>query len=365
MKHYFLSKTYSFLEILEFLFATGRPADLEALKTQLAFRYQSLKNQVQLYHNGRSALAAGLKAALPKNSKVLTTGFTCRAVIEAILAADCIPVYADIDPSLLHFGLKELKESFKKHPDLKAIIIQNTLGNPVPISQIESFAKRHQLLIIEDLAHSAGIIYPDGRLAGTVAPVVALSFGKGKAIDSVSGGALILRDPKLKTKIPNSLPKFTDRLRDRFYPLFSTLARQASYLKLDRLIFGTLIKLHFIQRSADAKLNINITLPSWQAKLTLKSLAKLPSPQPPLRSFFLVREREQVLNKLRQAGYYFSEIWYDVPISPSRTFSKFNFPFSDCPNAKIVSEQIINFPIHYSKKQLQAAHKIIKPYLVS
>lgn len=410
-------------DIVRHLFASGSKRDSLRLREYLAKRYtpneaafeqntttnrherdtptsETISNHltisdVYLYHNGRSALAAALKATIPKGSGVLVNGFTCHAVAEAIRAAGCTPVYTDIQPDTLHFNVENLKKALERHstpkkspqsstsktsaPDtstpsastpnaapIRALIVQNTLGIPIDIAPVEDFAKQHNLIIIEDLAHCAGRTYPDGREVGTVGTATALSFGKGKSVDTISGGALILRDRQsieTQPKRPANAPKLSDRLRDRWYPLFGRLIRTLYYIRLNKVFTGILLKLRWISRSADADLSTSVHLPHWQAKLALRQLQILgnnPQHDAPLRTFAFVKNRDHVLTKLEKNGYKFDEFWYEVPVSPVRYYQNQHFPEKDCPMSVWVAQHIINFPSFYPEEKLKTAHQIAK-----
>lgn len=363
---YFLGKAANFSgkEARRHTFAIGSKKDSEALEEYLALRYEAAKTNVALTANGRSALAIALKTLLPKNSKVLINGFTCHAVLEAVIAAKCVPIYADIDLQNLHYDSKILENNIKKYKDLKAIIIQNTLGIPVDIKPIEKTAKKNNLVIIEDLAHCIGAHYNDGREVGTVGDAAALSFGKGKAIDTISGGAVVIRKKEsvLKNK-PEKRQKLSDTLRARWYPFFGAFSRALNHIHLDKINTALLLKIHFIERSADAKLNIEKRMPHWQAKLALSKLETRKNATKPLRDFFLVKNRDKVLAELKATGFDFTEFWYEVPISPARYYKKVHFPEKECPNAVKVAEHIVNIPDYYKKSELKPAIKIIKENL--
>lgn len=362
---------YQAKQVWEHLFAFATSADFQKLKDFLSQKYQA--NSVQLYHNGRSALAAGLKAVSANSTRTTTTkpgvivnSFTCYAVVSAVWSAGCQPIFADIDLKTLHFDAKSLKATIKAHPEAIAVIVQNTLGIAVDIAPIADLASQHKLALIEDLAHCAGVSYADGREVGTVGSIAALSFGKGKSIDTISGGALILRDSQLKIKhSPTRRPCFADSLRDRWYPFFGICIRAFYNFGFGRKLTGLLIKLHWIERSADAKLSLSTRLTYWQAKLALKQLKSLPKNRPPLRTFYLVNQRDTVLNQLERQGFIFNDTWYDTPVAPERYFKTIDFPLDDCPHAVFASKHIINFPSHYTKNQLKPALKFIKPYLIN
>lgn len=361
MKRFFLGQAanYSAREILSHTFTFGTPRDAKRLLTYLEKRYGTSGNHVALTKNGRSALAIALKFTLPKNSHVIINGFTCYAVVEAVKAAGMTPVFADIDKASLHFTHETLQKVISKKT--KAIIVQNTLGNPVDMKSLEKFANDHDLKIIEDLAHSVGVNYPDGRETGTVGVATVLSFGKEKSIDTITGGAVILRDPCLPAiKAPKLAPKFADRFRARFYPLFGATYRALKPLKLEKIFMGTLLKLKLVERSADNRLDLSRRPSFTTAKLALEQLKSLKNVKKPLRRHFFVENREKVLEELRAHGFFFDGLWYEKPVSPARYYKQVNFPEESCPVAVEVAKQIVNLPAYYPEKSLKTAIKIIK-----
>ncbi len=379
MKFLGLAANYSVGNVFRHLFAWGSRKDADRLKGALAKRYKSREDRVILYHTGRSALAAAIEAVVPRNSKIIVATPTCIAVVRAVRAAGCVPVYADSEKGGVQFGLKELASVIKREPDVAAVIIQNTLGVPVKMHLVEKFCKEKGIKIIEDLAHSAGRFYPDGREVGTVGVATALSFGKGKAIDTISGGALIVRDRN--AKMPNSpafKPQRADRWRDRWYPFLAMLSRGLWNVKVGKMILGASVKLGWIQKSADAELNLDTRLTNWQAKLAYRQLGELPRTvpkalkvaadgvlaNPPLREWRIVQNRKQVLKELEQAGYDFHEIWYDEVVSPKRYLKEAEFDSRQLPNTTDLVKKIINVPTCYSEDSLKNAYKIIAKYEV-
>ena len=360
MRHYFLGMAAEYADgrWLKHLFTVGRKRDLDALKRFLAQKYQG---EAMLCKNGRSALALALKAYFEPGDEVLVNSFTCYAVYEAVKAAGLKPVFVDISKTDLNFDLEKLQSCDKA----KGIIVQNTLGNPVDIKAIEEFAKEHELTIIEDLAHSAGIRYKDGRMAGTVGSACAFSFGKDKSIDTVSGGAVVMRDPcKHEIKAPFKTPKPSDHLRAKFYPMFGAMCRGLSYIGVGGGLMRCLVKIHWVEKSADNRLSLDERPSKFEAKLALKQFQDLRrTGEPVLREFCFVRDRAEVLKKLQKKGYYFGGFWYEKPVSPERYYKKVHFPEKECPNAVYVAEHILNLPNYYTGRDLKKARKIIKEYL--
>ena len=354
-------------KISECLFGKGKSQDLRELSEYLAGRYNGT---AMLCKNGRSALCLALKAYFNPGDKIIVNGFTCYAVYEAIVEAGMAPVFVDINAKNLNFDEKTLEAPWKGaavHANrIKGIIVQNSLGNPVDMEMVEKFAKKHGLLIVEDLAHSAGVRYPDGREIGTVGVAAALSFGKDKAVNAISGGAVILRDtPKFEVEAPFKAPRVSDHLRARFYPLFCGMSKGLNGIHLGGALMKFFLLVHWVERSADNRLSLIRRPSKFQAKIALSGFKKFRHRgEGNLRDFYLVKNREEVLKKLRDAGYFFDSFWYEKPVSPTRYYKEVKFPEEDCPVAMEVTKQIINFPKYYTRAELAKAHEIIKPYLI-
>lgn len=367
---YFLGQAsnYKTRDVIRHTFAVASRKWSNMLRQHLAKIYNAEAKNVFLMNNGRSALAAAMKTFLNPGDEVIINGFTCYAVLQAVEKAGMTPVYADINRKTLNFDAKTLEKAIMNHKKVKAIIIQNTLGICVNIKEIEEFANNHKLIIIEDLAHCAGFKYADGRPVGSVGVAAALSFGKGKSLDTITGGALVINDAsKLNQKSTGKLhfgykaPKLSDSLRARFYPLLASIGRATTKIHLEKYWYGPLIKLHFIERAVDAKLNYYRRPAHWQSKLILRQLQDIEvHGAKPIRTFRLVNDRAATLDKLQKAGYNFREVWYDVPVSPVRYYNQVNFDESACPVSTEISKHIVNLPTYYPSEELNHAIKIIE-----
>jgi dTDP-4-amino-4,6-dideoxygalactose transaminase len=338
---------------------------------------------------------------VPKGSRVAINGLTCYAVPQAVKAADCVPVYVDINAQDFNFDIEELGKILTSDPKIKAVIIQNHLGLAVDIKAIEKLAKKHDLTIIEDLAHCAGSHYADGREVGTVGDATALSFGKSKAIDTTEGGALVLRvapsfaleedmeDGRARERASSEvivgatsrqvLPALADRLRDRIYPITGWKVRQAFRIGLGKAVVAFVFKTRLVTRSAEGRVNPRLRLTHWQAKLALEQFKNLnqtaktrakyaaqysyPKTSSILRIPFLVNNRNRLLKQLQKHNIFLDDSWYDVPVSPKRYYARSNFPETSCPVATRVAGQMLNLPL-LPEEKLKTALDLIRPEVV-
>ncbi len=367
------ASNYSWSQVFRHLFAQGKKTDSTALRKSLAGKYRVQIEDVALYHSGRSALSMAFRTILPDGGPVIIPGLTCIAVVRAIREAACTEVFADIEPQDLSYNLSNLEQTLSKlskntpkpQHDIDKndkvcyngiIMIQNTLGLPCNVAKIERLANKYNFAIVEDLAHCAGRFYSDGREVGTVGQAVALSFGKGKAIDTINGGAAVLRISNNLAQ-PQRLPSRAERWRDRWYPFLASISRATWRIGLGKVLMAIFVKFGWVQRSADTALDTEVRLTDWQAKLAAAQLAKLP--KTPLREFMLVNNRKKLLDNLAKAGYNFSEIWYDTPVSPARYANEAKFPAKNCPQTVQIAQQIINLPTWYPEAKLAKARSII------
>ena len=125
-----------------------------------------------------------------------------------------------------------------------------------------------------------------------------------------------------------------------------------------------MLKIHWVEKSADNRLDLGRKIAKFEAKCALKRLLNIPKEgAEPLRRFYLVENRPEVLEKLRQKGYFFDGFWYEKPVSPERYYGEVEFPEKDCPVATEVAQKIVNLPSYYSEKELAAALRIIEKYV--
>ena len=185
-----LGSNYNFKFVIKSLFTIG---DTNNSKELTSFLEEKYSGSAMLFYKGREALSMALKIMhLPQGSEIAINGFTCVAVFNAIKVAGYNPVCLDLTKKGgVNFTPETLEKTIKNNKKIKAVIIQNTLGYPCDIEEIQSICKKNNLILVEDLAHCVGTKYLNGKEAGTMGDFVCLSFSQDKIIDAITGGALI------------------------------------------------------------------------------------------------------------------------------------------------------------------------------
>lgn len=376
-----LGSNYSTHDVWQHLFARSKPG----ADTQLAQTLgQYYGGQAALTYKGREALEIALKSSqLPAGSMIGINGFTCYAVYRAVENAGYKALPIDITPGQLNFGLTELEHAHTKNPQLKAVIIQNTLGYGADMQSLANYCQQNNLLIIEDLAHSTGLVYGDGRQAGTVGALTMLSFSQDKPLDVVAGGAMIdRRSQAVPAAADLGMVRGSQRFKNRMYPLWTGLIRSTYPIGLGRYIHFALKKLNLMATPmgddleglhAMSSATASLVLERWQqldAELTHRRQiaaiyaselpAQLRSIQPGkgspthLRFPIWVEDRGNLVAYLRKHHIHIGDTWYDAPIGPAKYLVLTDYQAGACPNAEELSKHIVNLPTHIHVGEQQA-----------
>ncbi|AFA38058.1 MAG: DegT/DnrJ/EryC1/StrS aminotransferase family protein [Pyrobaculum sp.] len=138
--------------------------------------------------NGTVALHTALKAlGVGPGDEVVTTPFTFAASATAVLHANAVPVFADIDRETLNLDPASVEEAITDRT--KAIVVVHLAGMPAEMDQFLKLADRYGVKIVEDTAQALGAEYR-GRRVGSIGHVSTFSFYATKHITSGEGGAV-------------------------------------------------------------------------------------------------------------------------------------------------------------------------------
>ena len=138
--------------------------------------------------NGTVALHTALKAlGVGPGDEVVTTPFTFAASATAVLHANAVPVFADIDRETLNLDPASVEEAITDKT--KAVVVVHLAGMPAEMDQFLKLANRYGVKIVEDTAQALGAEYR-GRRVGSIGHVSTFSFYATKHITSGEGGAV-------------------------------------------------------------------------------------------------------------------------------------------------------------------------------
>jgi dTDP-4-amino-4,6-dideoxygalactose transaminase len=150
--------------------------------------------------NGLDALVLIFKGyiqlgKLQKGDEVIIPANTYIASILAVMQADLVPVL--IEPRLEKYTIDSEKIEPKITPKTKAILPVHLYGQLCEMKVINSIAKKHNLLVVEDAAQAHGAMW-NGIKAGNFGNAAGFSFYPGKNLGALGdAGAITTNDDAL------------------------------------------------------------------------------------------------------------------------------------------------------------------------
>jgi dTDP-4-amino-4,6-dideoxygalactose transaminase/lipopolysaccharide/colanic/teichoic acid biosynthesis glycosyltransferase len=137
-------------------------------------------------NSGTAALHVALEAAgIGPGDEVIVPTLTFAATAEAVLYRGARPVLVDCESDT--FNIDPLQVESAITPRTRAIIPVHFGGHPCEMDQLQTLARRHQLVVIEDAAHALSARYR-GRAVGTLGDITCFSFYATKNITTGEGG---------------------------------------------------------------------------------------------------------------------------------------------------------------------------------
>ncbi|MFI5240337.1 MAG: DegT/DnrJ/EryC1/StrS family aminotransferase [Candidatus Saccharimonadia bacterium] len=363
------------------------PKPLARLKTELDTRYFAKNftpHQWFLTVNGRTALYLLLESLnLESGSEVLVQSFTCVTAVNPIIWAGLTPIFVDIDTKTLSAATQSLSE--RVSAKTRVIVLQHSFGIPGASKAVKEIAAKHNLIIVEDCAHSLGV-HDQANPLGTMGDAAIFSFGIEKSLQSKFGGALLVSSPDLVKNIETMYRKLPELSRTQtflwlLYPPLRQLIRKSPDW-LGRIL-RRILELSGILKAAISRSELRgkypkgtpSTMPGVAATIILESLKTLDStlahrqeltkfygewlannhhlvlPGPanlPLLKYPIICESEKlrslIVAALKSKDIYVTD-WYRPALYPADTnFEAIGYNPASCPQAESIAERILNLP---------------------
>ena len=135
-------------------------------------------------------IAAGLRA----EDEVIVPPYTFFSTASAVVEANMVPVFADIDLNTFNLDPKAVEAAITLRT--RAIIPVHFAGLPADMDAIMALARKRRLTVIEDAAHAHGASYK-GRPAGSLGHIASFSFQSSKNLTAGEGGIITTNDDTL------------------------------------------------------------------------------------------------------------------------------------------------------------------------
>lgn len=147
-----------------------------------------------------NSATAGLHLALEalgikEGDEVITTPYTFTATAEVIRYLGAHPVFVDIDPTTFNINPDKIEEKITSKT--KAIVPVHFAGLACEMDKILAIAKKHNLKVVEDAAHSLPTRYNNKIIGQLESDFTVFSFYATKTITTGEGGMIVTKDAEL------------------------------------------------------------------------------------------------------------------------------------------------------------------------
>lgn len=135
---------------------------------------------------------------LQTGDEVIMPSISFVGAAQAVAAAGAVTSLADVDPHTLNPSVDSLDAA--RGPKSRAVALIHYGGAPCDMRQIMSWARAHNLAVIEDSACSPASRLDD-RACGTFGDFAVWSFDSMKMISTIEGGAIYARDAQTMARL--------------------------------------------------------------------------------------------------------------------------------------------------------------------
>lgn len=331
-----------------------------------------------LIANGTAALhAACFAAGIGPGDEVITTPITFAASANCALYCGGKPVFADINPETYNIDPDSIEKCITDKT--KAIVAVDFTGQAVEIKRIKEICNKHNLLFIEDAAHSLGTKY-DGEPVGSLADMTEFSFHPVKTCTAGEGGAVTTNDDELYRKLGLFRTHGITRNQDLMDKesegswYYQQVALGYNYRMTDiqaALLSSQLDKLNmFAKRRKELVKRYNEAFKLIPEITVQKEIPESDT----VRHLYILQfnlemlkcGRREIFDALQAEG-----VGVNVHYIPTYTFPYYRslgYKPGICPNAEKLYERMISIPLYYSlsdeqqNKVIEAVKKVIDYY---
>ncbi|NRP21015.1 dTDP-3-amino-3,4,6-trideoxy-alpha-D-glucose transaminase [Ensifer adhaerens] len=151
--------------------------------------YLGVRHAVAVSSGSAALHVAVIAAGIVPGDKVLVPTHTFIGTVWGLIYAGAIPVFCDVEAGAGTIDVRDAES--KLDEKVKAIIPVHLYGQPADMAAVLDFARRHKLLVIEDVAQAIGARY-DGQSLGSLGDFGCFSFYPGKNLGAAGEGGLVV-----------------------------------------------------------------------------------------------------------------------------------------------------------------------------
>ncbi|HEY2516459.1 MAG TPA: lipopolysaccharide biosynthesis protein RfbH [Polyangiaceae bacterium] len=133
---------------------------------------------------------------LVAGDEVITVAAGFPTTVAPIVQNGCVPVFVDVDHRTHNIDVSLLEGALSSRT--RAIMVAHALGNPFDAPRVAEFAKKHKLILIEDMCDAVGARIAD-RPVGSFGELATVSFYPAHHMTMGEGGAILGNSAALMT----------------------------------------------------------------------------------------------------------------------------------------------------------------------
>lgn len=147
------------------------------------------------YCSGTESLRGAMWACgVGAGDEIICPSMTFWASATQALSLGAAVNFADIDPDTLCIDANDIEHRIG--PRTKAIVVVHYTGYPCDMDNIMEIARKHNVKVIEDVAHAHGSLYK-GKMCGTFGDIAAMSMMSGKSFAIGEAGMMVTNNRHL------------------------------------------------------------------------------------------------------------------------------------------------------------------------
>lgn len=307
--------------------------------------------------NGVSALELGMRAlGIRTDDEVLTPVNSFIASSSSITFTGATPCLVDCDEETFNIDLQDAERRLSKKT--RAIMPVHLYGQPAQMEEIKTFAKRHNLFIIEDACQAHGAVYK-GRRVGSFGDIAAFSFYPGKNLGAWGDAGCLVTNSKKISQTVSQMRNYGQK--EKYHHKFVAWNRRMDTIQAAVL----LVKIKYLDRWNKKRQEI---AKKYRQRLSGLSIA-LPVTAPGRTHVyhqFVIRspKRDLLKEHLAKKGIA-TGIHYPIPIHLQEAYKSLGYKKGDFPVAEKVSKEILSLPMYpeMTDKQIDYVVEAVKEAL--
>ena len=320
-----------------------------------------------------AAMAAGIK----EGDEVITSSITFAASANCTLYCGGRPVFADINPNTYNIDPESVKKLIT--PRTKAVVAVDFTGQAVELDKLRAICEEHNLILIEDAAHSIGTKY-NGQPIGSIADMTTFSFHPVKTVTAGEGGAVTTNSKELYDKlvlfhahgITRNIQQMVHPTTDPWYNEQITLGY--NYRMTDFQAALLLSQLEKLEKFSNRRKEIVARYNEAFSQIPQLQVQEEIPESDTTRHLYILRFHSEMMNCTRReffdalhAENIYSQVHY-LPVYRHAYYESLGYEKGLCPNAEKYYSEVCSLPLYYSLTDsdvddvIHAVKKIVSYY---